>query len=90
MEKRNHKLTGSGGNRSNTRSSEQRTKILGGNKVELGGVDASRLIGSIIEKGVTENVQSSSPTPPPKVTVLPFPVARHRSHGPVSALVASY
>ncbi|KAF8096444.1 hypothetical protein N665_0308s0018 [Sinapis alba] len=37
----------------------------------------SNLVGSIVEKGFPENKPL-----PPKHTVLPFPVARHRSHGP--------
>ncbi|KAL0741790.1 hypothetical protein Bca4012_083303 [Brassica carinata] len=37
----------------------------------------SSLVGSIVEKGFPENKPL-----PPKPTRLPFPVARHRSHGP--------
>uniref|UniRef100_M4E9Z2 EamA domain-containing protein n=1 Tax=Brassica campestris TaxID=3711 RepID=M4E9Z2_BRACM len=37
----------------------------------------SSLVGSIVEKGFPENKP-----PPPKPSRLPFPVARHRSHGP--------
>jgi hypothetical protein len=40
----------------------------------------SHLVGSIVEKGFSAAAPSSAPRP----TVLPFPVARHRSHGPVS------
>ncbi|KAH0449329.1 hypothetical protein IEQ34_023129 [Dendrobium chrysotoxum] len=46
------------------------------------------LVGSIIEKGFSSSSSSSSnPQKPsvisfPQPTVLPFPVARHRSHGP--------
>ncbi|KAL6839540.1 hypothetical protein ACP4OV_030810 [Aristida adscensionis] len=39
---------------------------------------ASHLVGSIVEKGFSAAAPSSAPRP----TVLPFPVARHRSHGP--------
>ena len=39
----------------------------------------SSLVGSIVEKGFPENKPL-----PPKPSRLPFPVARHRSHGPVS------
>ena len=39
----------------------------------------SSLVGSIVEKGFPENKPM-----PPKPSRLPFPVARHRSHGPVS------
>ncbi|KAL6603896.1 hypothetical protein ACP70R_044257 [Stipagrostis hirtigluma subsp. patula] len=38
----------------------------------------SHLVGSIVEKGFSAAAPSSAPRP----TVLPFPVARHRSHGP--------
>ncbi|XP_020585020.1 transcriptional elongation regulator MINIYO [Phalaenopsis equestris] len=46
------------------------------------------LVGSIIEKGFSSSSSSSSNPPNPSIisypqpTVLPFPVARHRSHGP--------
>lgn len=47
--------------------------------------DASHLVGGIVEKGFSEQ-QFERPTTcsQPRPTVLPFPVARHRSHGPVS------
>ncbi|XP_072985715.1 transcriptional elongation regulator MINIYO [Typha latifolia] len=45
---------------------------------------ATGLIGSIVEKGF-----SSSPASLPTPTVLPFPVARHRSHGPHWAPVSA-
>ncbi|AQL04127.1 transcriptional elongation regulator MINIYO isoform X2 [Zea mays] len=38
----------------------------------------SRLVGAIVEKGYSAAAPSSAPRP----SVLPFPVARHRSHGP--------
>lgn len=38
---------------------------------------ASLVMGGIVEKGF------NTPVSQPQVTVLPFPVARHRSHGPV-------
>ncbi|KAL0401080.1 UNVERIFIED_CONTAM: Transcriptional elongation regulator MINIYO [Sesamum latifolium] len=46
--------------------------------------DASRLVGGIVEKGFSDNkqVRPLGPTTAPPSTVLPFPVARHRSHGP--------
>ena len=40
----------------------------------------SHLVGAIVEKGFSAAAPSSAPRP----SVLPFPVARHRSHGPVS------
>ncbi|XP_077211016.1 RPAP1-like, carboxy-terminal protein [Tasmannia lanceolata] len=53
-------------------------------------MDASNLIGSIVEKGFSSTKyqkeqnqnQNSAPSSRPKFTTLPFPVARHRSHGP--------
>ncbi|CAL5053451.1 unnamed protein product [Urochloa decumbens] len=39
---------------------------------------SSSLVGSIVEKGFSAAAPSSAPRP----SVLPFPVARHRSHGP--------
>ncbi|KAJ6986289.1 hypothetical protein NC653_024010 [Populus alba x Populus x berolinensis] len=66
-------------NQTNPSTSTQ--KVFGAKELEIGGNDASRLIGSIIEKGISETPQNK-PTPPPQLTVLPFPVARHRSHGP--------
>ncbi|KAK1588222.1 hypothetical protein Q3G72_021100 [Acer saccharum] len=83
MEKKEQSQSnGSRGNKRNT--SDSRTKIFGANKIELGEDDAFRLIGGVVEKGISDKQQSNtfSPTPPPKLTVLPFPVARHRSHGP--------
>ncbi|GLT42980.1 hypothetical protein SLA2020_169570 [Shorea laevis] len=45
--------------------------------------DASWLVGSIVEKGVASSqISNNKTTPPPQPTLLPFPVARHRSHGP--------
>ncbi|KAG8094575.1 hypothetical protein GUJ93_ZPchr0012g20989 [Zizania palustris] len=40
----------------------------------------SHLVGAIVEKGFSSLVAAPSSAPSP--TVLPFPVARHRSHGP--------
>ncbi|KAL4319862.1 hypothetical protein GQ457_18G018630 [Hibiscus cannabinus] len=44
--------------------------------------DASGLVGSIVEKGIVSNDDISKPIQPPRLSVLPFPAARHRSHGP--------
>ncbi|CAI9782026.1 unnamed protein product [Fraxinus pennsylvanica] len=46
--------------------------------------DASSLVGGIVEKGFSDNPQfrPTGPSYAPRPTVLPFPVARHRSHGP--------
>ncbi|KAK6916778.1 RNA polymerase II-associated protein 1, N-terminal [Dillenia turbinata] len=41
--------------------------------------DAATLVGKIVEKGTVSGLVISSA---PKPSVLPFPVARHRSHGP--------
>lgn len=46
--------------------------------LQLGESDvSSSVMGGIVEKGFNQPVSQ------PQVTVLPFPVARHRSHGPV-------
>ncbi|XP_060168684.1 transcriptional elongation regulator MINIYO [Lycium barbarum] len=46
--------------------------------------DASHLVGGIVEKGFTERTLKIPTTSfsAPRPTVLPFPVARHRAHGP--------
>ncbi|XP_071909731.1 transcriptional elongation regulator MINIYO-like [Coffea arabica] len=61
--------------------------VFGTPLVQLNGEneDASRLVGGIIEKGsfsVSSDTPAPSCIPPPRPTALPFPVARHRSHGP--------
>ncbi|XP_065873553.1 transcriptional elongation regulator MINIYO [Euphorbia lathyris] len=66
-------------NKENT-SSASVQKVFGANSLQITGEDSSRLIGSIVEIGNSGNPNSK--LLPPKVTVLPFPVARHRSHGP--------
>ncbi|OMO91937.1 hypothetical protein COLO4_18006 [Corchorus olitorius] len=53
-------------------------KIFGSSSINGGD-----LVGSVIEKGiVSSNSNISKPIQPPQPSVLPFPVARHRSHGP--------
>ncbi|XP_050206788.1 transcriptional elongation regulator MINIYO isoform X2 [Mercurialis annua] len=71
-----------GNQRNDPNSSTSTRNIFGGNTVQVSGDGSSLLIGSVIEKGISENQLSFGPTPPPNSTVLPFPVARHRSHGP--------
>lgn len=70
---------------------KKHSRVLGTNKLQISEEGASHLVGSIIEKGISDKPQSKyfSPTPAPKPTVLPFPVACHRSHGPVSSLFLS-
>lgn len=56
-------------------------RVFGANALELSEKEASKLVGGIVEKGIADNF----PTPPssaPRPSVLPFPVARHRAHGP--------
>ncbi|KAL0334536.1 UNVERIFIED_CONTAM: Transcriptional elongation regulator MINIYO [Sesamum radiatum] len=59
-------------------------KILGATPLQISEDDAARLVGGIVEKGFSDNKQARplGPTTAPRPTVLPFPVARHRSHGP--------
>ena len=40
-------------------------------------VSSNSLIDSIFEKGISDN------PPPPKLSILPYPVARHYSHGSI-------
>lgn len=65
--------------------SSARAKVFGTNALQLSEDDASRLVGGIVEKGISDADQRSPfvSFPPPAPSVLPFPVARHRSHGPV-------
>ena len=65
--------------------SSARAKVFGTNALQLSEHDASRLVGGIVEKGISDAEQSKpfASVAPPRPSVLPFPVARHRSHGPV-------
>lgn len=68
-------------------SKNPKPTILGANLLQVGGDDASSLVGGIVEKGFSDTPQPRPcPTSAPRPTVLPFPVARHRSHGPVCVL----
>jgi hypothetical protein len=78
------KQSGKGGD---SKSSSSRPKIFGAGALQLSDDDASRLIGGIVEKGISDNEPQSKPIAPPKPSVLPFPAARHRSHGPVKSLL---
>lgn len=65
-------------------------KVLGVEATQTSEAEASHLIGRIIEKGISSESTKQRPLNPASVpslgpTVLPFPVARHRSHGPVSS-----
>jgi len=69
------------------REQPKKVKILNTSSLQINEKDASQLVGSIVEKGISDSPNDCT-TPFisfPKPTVLPFPVARHRSHGPVSA-----
>ncbi|KAJ8765025.1 hypothetical protein K2173_010499 [Erythroxylum novogranatense] len=70
--------------RNNSKSLSSRQRVFVANHVGVYTDNASLLIGRILEKGISDDLQKkpSNPTPPPKLSVLPFPVARHRSHGP--------
>ncbi|CAA0807709.1 Unknown protein [Striga hermonthica] len=65
-------------------SKNQKPRISGANRLQINEDDASLLVGSIFEKGFSDIHSSRSLGPPtaPRPSVLPFPVARHRSHGP--------
>lgn len=91
MENENKKKKKTIKRRNDPKPSTSTPKVFEANKLQISEGDASMLIGSIIEKGMSENPQNKpfAPTPPPKPAVLPFPVARHRSHGPVSPFMFS-
>lgn len=73
-------------NETKTPKTQPLQKMIGNSKLQISEDDASRLIGSIVEKGMSDGPNTKPfPTPAPNPTVLPFPVARHRSHGPVSS-----
>ncbi|XP_028803506.1 transcriptional elongation regulator MINIYO [Neltuma alba] len=60
-----------------------RQKIFGTNSPSFSGDVYSGLVGSIVEKGIVEKLPNKPASISfPKPTVLPFPVARHRSEGP--------
>ncbi|XP_042979275.1 transcriptional elongation regulator MINIYO [Carya illinoinensis] len=67
--------------RSEPKSSSYRPNIFGANALQISEGDASCIVGGIVEKGIS-NKTPSSQTAPPNPSVIPFPVARHRSHGP--------
>ncbi|THG19869.1 hypothetical protein TEA_014514 [Camellia sinensis var. sinensis] len=73
-----------GGGGGKTPAKPSRQKIFGASSLQMSEDDASHLVGSIVEKGISEKPQNRPipPTSAPRPTVLPFPVARHRSHGP--------
>ncbi|XP_027359785.1 transcriptional elongation regulator MINIYO [Abrus precatorius] len=62
----------------------KKVKVLSTSSLQITQNDAFHLVGSIVEKGISDS--QNNPIIPfhtfPKPTVLPFPVARHRSHGP--------
>lgn len=58
-------------------------RVFGANAVNLSEIEANNLIGGILEKGIIDNNFSTPPSSSPLPSLLPFPVARHRSHGPL-------
>ncbi|PIN25714.1 hypothetical protein CDL12_01508 [Handroanthus impetiginosus] len=65
-------------------SKNPKPKILGAAPLQISEDDAAELVGGIVEKGFSDVRQSMPlrPSTAPRPTVLPFPVARHRSNGP--------
>jgi len=73
--------------------SKKKVKILNTSLIQLNHHQQQQqqigfqLVGSIIEKGIDDNVKQKKTITYysfPKPIVVPFPVARHRSHGPIS------
>ncbi|KAK3015160.1 hypothetical protein RJ639_005306 [Escallonia herrerae] len=72
-------------NGGNTAKKPSRQNFTGNGSLKLGDdADASFLVGGIVEKGFSQEsgLRPVGPSSSPRPTVLPFPVARHRSHGP--------
>ncbi|KAJ4769823.1 RNA polymerase II-associated protein 1 [Rhynchospora pubera] len=67
-------------------SSSAAAKVFSLKQKTEGLPSAPQLVGRIVEKGFSPDSDSDSsslaPSSLPQPTVLPFPVARHRSHGP--------
>ncbi|GAB4853111.1 hypothetical protein Ancab_017295 [Ancistrocladus abbreviatus] len=57
-------------------------QVFGANGLQLSEDTEFKLVGSIVEKGISDGGKPTLPSSAPQPTVLPFPVARHRSHGP--------
>lgn len=58
----------------------------GVSSIQINQGDASRLVGGIVEKGFSDEPENNhaGSLSVPRPSVIPFPLARHRSHGPVS------
>ncbi|PRQ25053.1 putative RNA polymerase II-associated protein [Rosa chinensis] len=65
---------------STTRKNNKK-KIFGNTALQLNDVDASCMVGGIVEKGYSDK-PVLGPVAPPRPSVLHFPAARHRSEGP--------
>ncbi|KAH9619601.1 hypothetical protein KSS87_012004 [Heliosperma pusillum] len=63
---------------------QPKQRVFGANAFHLSEQTSSQLIGGIVEKGIiSDNFTTPSSTSSfPLTSPLPFPVARHRSHGP--------
>lgn len=69
-------------------------EVLGVEAIQTSEAEASHLIGRIVEKGISSESTNQKPLNPASLpsmgpTALPFPVARHRSHGPHWAPLAT-
>ena len=78
------KKQGSSSSKSSGPQRPSQRKMIGAKAMRINEDEGARLVGSIVEKGISGKPPAPSSAPQP--TVLPFPVARHRSHGPVSFL----
>lgn len=84
MEKKAGSSSSSSSSKSSGPQRPSERKMIGAKEMQINDDGAARLVGSIVEKGISSNPHAPSSAPQP--TVLPFPVARHRSHGPVSSV----
>ncbi|RVW96700.1 Transcriptional elongation regulator MINIYO [Vitis vinifera] len=74
------KKQGSSSSKSSGPQRPSQRKMIGAKAMRINEDEGARLVGSIVEKGISGKPPAPSSAPQP--TVLPFPVARHRSHGP--------
>ncbi|CBI37806.3 unnamed protein product, partial [Vitis vinifera] len=74
------KNQGSSSSKSSGPQRPSQRKMIGAKAMRINEDEGARLVGSIVEKGISGKPPAPSSAPQP--TVLPFPVARHRSHGP--------
>ncbi|KAL8151359.1 hypothetical protein V2J09_021167 [Rumex salicifolius] len=59
-----------------------RKEVFGASALHLSDQEPFNLVGNIVEKGFYGDQSLATSSSAPRPSVLPFPLARHRSHGP--------